>query len=675
MRFLKSLFVLSVVTIFAFSCKEDPKPVTPEAPVIENATLRGINGETTIVVGNKVVFTADVSVQGSELNSFSLEVKKGAEIVGSASGELAGQSARIEHEFDLPISAATLDAPFYPQVTVKVTNTDEMYTERTLSEDESVYITTPELFDALYLVDNKGKVWQMSPTSTKGKYRTDGDLAEIGSSITIASKLTSDNKVDQSGSVWTYDTPDSGGYGLIWIGFDAFNEELSKMINNTITLDMNKMAKDGEHYVYWNNPFVQDSRVVFLNYPDGMLLQSDRFDDIDKNTARYTGHTGDHFEVYYIVDTKWLIVKEQYIATDCLWCTGQNASLPMSPYCEGHPLNWFASGVDVSYATASCVKLGNSKFTVLLYLKENFAIKLYDGWSWGNELQWESATPETLVISDMETDPETGKTDGNYGNAGASFTEGAYVLTYDKTTRKASLVRYGGVLLAGMETGNAEPDPQPVPDPDPVTETVSLDLNGMADNTDFGTGLKVRWVLELTQNCTVKFENFDAKISEMVNAAIFDNIDEDAKTARYIGATEKYEVWYRTEQKWLIFTNNIASENVLLIGKKASFPQSPYTEYPIIETDIPRTPGQTLPLNKVSDGIFRSYIYLADDFAFYVYTGYAWANMVTGWTSGSPDLLVAQTGSYGTQNVNNAFAPGVYLVEYDKTANKVTLSK
>lgn len=679
MRYLKSFLILAAASVLAFSCKKDePTVVTkPEAPVIENASLKGLNGESVVIAGNNVKFSATLKVKGSKLGKFSLEIRKEAEVLASAEFELEGTEALVEKEFDLPLSPATLDAPFWPDVTMKVTNTDEMFTEEKLTQENNVQITTPELFDALYLVDSNGKVWQMSPTATKGSYRTEGELTGLGSSFSIVSKLNEDNTIDNSGKVWTFDTPDTGEYGIKWIAFDQFTEQMSKMLDLTIPIDFSKMANDQGNSVFWSFQLVQDCRVVFLNFPDGTLPQSDRFADVEKNTARYTGHTGNQFEIYYIPDTKWFIIKEQYIATDVLWVTGMNASLPMSPYCEKHPLNWFASGVDVSYATASCIRTGEGKFSTLLYLKENFAIKIYDGWSWGNELQWESTTPETLVISEM-AETEDGKLDGNYGNAGASFSEGLYMLNYNKASRKASLVRYTGTVLGGLETGVADPDPKPIdptPDPEPQPgEAIVLDKSGMADQKD---GTLVRWVLELEQNCTVKFENFDAPIAEMVNLAIFDNIDETAKTARYIGVSEKYEVWYRTEQKWLIFTNNIAAENVLLIGKNASFPQKPYIEYPIIETDIPRTPGQTLHLNKTADGIFRSYIYLAEGFTFQVYTNYAWGALVKDWKSGSPDLLVPMSdwGYYGKQNTEKPFTPGVYLVEYNKLTNTVTLSK
>ena len=47
------------------------------------------------------------------------------------------------------------------------------------------------------------------------------------------------------------------------------------------------------------------------------------------------------------------------------------------------------------------------------------------------------------------------------------------------------------------------------------------------------------------------------------------------------------------------------------------------------------------------------------------------------WKSGSPDLLVPMSdwGYYGKQNTEKPFTPGVYLVEYNKLTNTVTLSK
>jgi hypothetical protein len=197
-----------------------------------------------------------------------------------------------------------------------------------------------------------------------------------------------------------------------------------------------------------------------------------------------------------------------------------------------------------------------------------------------------------------------------------------------------------------------------------------------------GDGTLVQWVQCLPQNCELYFFEFDKPIKELVNCAIFKDIDEINCVARYIGVSDNFELRYLVENDWLTFGNWISSatNKYTLIGKNASFPQSPYTEYPIVEADICHS-GNAFKSNRlyqVSENEYRSQIYLADNFAFHVYAGYAWPNYVTGWTSLTEDTLVAKVDGglhYGVQNVNNAFTPGVYEVEFNKANNTVALTK
>ena len=199
---------------------------------------------------------------------------------------------------------------------------------------------------------------------------------------------------------------------------------------------------------------------------------------------------------------------------------------------------------------------------------------------------------------------------------------------------------------------------------------------------DLKNGTLVQWEQCLPQNCELYFFGFDKPIKELVNCAIFKNIDEVNCCARYIGVSDRYEVRYRVEQGWLNFGNEISSADnkYTLIGKNASFPQSPYTEFPIIESTIAFGDNscQSCTMYKVAADVYRTQIYLANDFAFHVYAGYGWGDYVTGWTSLSEDVLVARaegTFHYGVQNVNNAFTPGVYEVEFNKANNTVALTK
>ena len=156
---------------------------------------------------------------------------------------------------------------------------------------------------------------------------------------------------------------------------------------------------------------------------------------------------------------------------------------------------------------------------------------------------------------------------------------------------------------------------------------------------DMGDGSFVLWVQTLPHNCEVFFFDFDKKVSEMVNLAVFDRIDDTAGRARYIGVSENYEVYYRPEQGWFILSNNICAKQKLLIGKNASFGQPPYTEFPIIETDIPRPAGKTLPLNRE-------------------------------WSSTTPEIVTRED-FYA--KLGASFTPGLYKITYNETNNTFTL--
>lgn len=768
MKNVKHILFVAALSVLAFSCKPDPieVPKDPVAPVIESATLTGLNGEPKIKVGAQVKFTAQVSVINSSLDTYELEVRNGDELLASAGGVLKGEKADIEEVLNLDINPASLLSELTPTVYLKVTNTDEQYTEKTLPSNDVVVVCPPQLYDVLYILDNNGKVYEMQPMSERGTYRTYVDITEIGSSITVCENVENNTA---SGETWQFETPTSD-YGIRWIGFNVFTGELFKMIDHTVTFDRTKMDKDCQTYdVYWGTTLVRDCEVQFLNYPDKMKLQSDRFANVEKNSARYTGHDGSKFEVYYMEDVNWLTIKGQWSDNTVIWVTGDNSCVPMEPFMEGHALNWFESNPACAYSAVAMVNTDGNNYSCLLYMTEKFGIKLFDYWAWANELAWTSITPETLVISPMEADPETGEVAGNFGNAGPNFSEGLWTLSYNTLTKEASLTKYLGTLAAPVEGVAYTPEPV-VPDPvEPGTgELYVVDNNsnafamsnvsgslyrvdndlaaigtsfviaenfkdgavdwskkvyGMKDGkideiseggeyidvdpayavynkkpwkinfdtatkeltyregiwknslASYGDGTSVAWVKTLPKNCEVCFFDFTKKVSEIVNTAIFENIDDSACTAKFVGVSENFELWMVDAHEWLIFTTNISTNKYRLIGKNASFPQAPYTEYPIIESDFKNT--QSLPLHKISDTIYRTDIYLADDFAIRPYSALGWAYPVNAWTSSTPDILVphGDKDTYGTQNVEKSFTPGLYRVEYDSTANSLSLTK
>jgi len=448
----KALAIMAA-SLLAFSCEEKPvETPEPKAPVIESASLKGIAGEDAVEAGENVKFTASVNVEGSTLDTWTVQVRKGVELIASAEGTLEGESAVIEKELSLSVKAEEIKEDFVPEVTLKVTNTDGLFIEKKLSGSETVTVKAPEVYSKLYLVDNKGNIFEMAQTSTPGKYRTSASIDGIGTSFSISSAVTADGRPE--GKIWDgISAPDTGGYGLVWIGFDTFTGNISKMIDHTEVFDYSEMGPDAaEGYkVYWARQLVNDCRCEFVNFPAGLKLQGDRFDDVEGNVARYTGQSFElpYLEVYHVADVNWLVFKYQWNVADAMWLTGANASLPMAPYCEGKSLNWFENSPNgiCSTSTISFMKTDADNWRALVYLKSNFEFKIYSGFGWAFEVSpLKSVTPELLTITPI-TEDESGKTSGNYAVAGPDFAEGLYMINIDSSVNEVSAVKYSDANL------------------------------------------------------------------------------------------------------------------------------------------------------------------------------------------------------------------------------------
>ena len=142
---MKKIYVLFMSSLLLLSCAKDdvskpsewPEWPTPSKPKIENAVLRGVNGETVVAAGDKVKFTAQVSDEYNDLVSFQLLVTMdGAEILNLSKG-LSGRSAVIEEEATLPFVAGFQNGR--PVVTIKAVN-DLGGNESTLTLDEAASV-------------------------------------------------------------------------------------------------------------------------------------------------------------------------------------------------------------------------------------------------------------------------------------------------------------------------------------------------------------------------------------------------------------------------------------------------------------------------------------------------------------------------------------------------------
>lgn len=454
------LLATLAIVVATVSCKKDPAPVPdPEQPVISSAKLTDTKGEKEINVGDNVLFNATASTKNSTLASYEVSIKLNGVVLGSAQGSLTKETETVSKEITLTIPQGLVTEDCYPSVVVKFTNKDSQEVSQFLEDADNVKILGPKFPETLFLVDNNNVVYNMTKKD-EGKFVTSDDITNLGNSFKYAENVIQ-GEIDWTQRVWGHvdghvalisqvtgdniPVPDSEGFGLIWLGFDAKKLSVEKMINFIVNLDLNSMADDSSNKVFWNMEMHRDCKVTFANYPKNAneMVQCDRFDFFDGNTARYTGQTN-NWEVYYIPSTSWIVVKDFWNVTGtdgCLWITGENAGLPMQPYCQ-IPINWFANGAEIPTSAISCVKGTDDLWYATAYFKANFGFKIYDGYSWANELQWTSVTPETLRITPMEEDPETHAVDGNYGVASDTFVEGLYTFFYNPDTQEAGLIKY-----------------------------------------------------------------------------------------------------------------------------------------------------------------------------------------------------------------------------------------
>ena len=185
----------------------------------------------------------------------------------------------------------------------------------------------------------------------------------------------------------------------------------------------------------------------------------------------------------------------------------------------------------------------------------------------------------------------------------------------------------------------------------------------------------LQWVTRLPQYSEVVFNGFSKPVSQMLNTAVFDNIDDTAKTARYIGVSDSYETWYRPAEGWILFNNSISTTQFVIIGKGASFPQSPYMDWPMSPADFLLTTGQALPLYNIQENIYRTEAYLTKYFEIQFYSAHAWANPIKDWTSTTVQRKEEGNLVWMCALDRETFVEGVYTIEYNSSTKVVKITK
>ena len=440
------IMVLPVLCLASCEEKVDKDVTWPEwasRPIIGNPVVSAGTGS--VVAGSEVNFHAEVSDEYNELSDYTLQVSYGENVVYSHKTAIEGNSAVIDLDFVMPF-AAYLDAgDFYPEVSLTVRNVENGESTVRVAKENNVMVVRPEAPQNLYIVDSDGTVLELSKGTDEYVYSTSSEeLAGLGESFWIAEK-TAGTAPDFSGFVWgsgedgalvivqeggdPVRTPDSAGYGFKSMGFDIYSFKLDRLVDYTVTVDKSSMSSGEESGVSYlsmeNIRLVRDCEVVFSGFGDlASMLQPDRFEILDETTAKWTGHT-QNWSIWYDVPDNWMIVNYAINNTSGqLWITGTKSCFPLGNDDTANELDYFAGDGKVRFASLSAVKDDNGDFSIMLYLKDGFALQLYRWVAWATLVSLESLTPDIGTITD----------DGVYIMQGASFTPGVYLLKVHLTS-------------------------------------------------------------------------------------------------------------------------------------------------------------------------------------------------------------------------------------------------
>lgn len=440
----RSIYVLTLAAaLLAISCKPEVNkdlewPEWASRPLIEEALLTAQDGGKTLVAGETALYTAHLSDEYNELKSYTLTVKYGDKTVYEVTRDISGTECKVNEEFIMPFAPYLEDGGYIPEVTMTALNVENGSFSQRLAMDSNVTVSRPELPSDLYLVDDRGNVYTLSAVAGTYAYSLDAgsDLSGFGSTFHIAEKVNG-TAPDFSGLVWgdvdgelavvespsPYAAPSTGGYGFKKLDFNVWSFSLDKLVNFTVILDREEMLSEDQsgvtYYCLKDIELVQDCEFVFKGFADpASFLQPDRFEVIDENTAKFTGHSA-VWSVYYDSADDWLIVNYAVNnTTDQVWVTGVKACFPLGNDSTENEFKYLDGDGKVRYATLSAIKDNETDYHCLLYLKDEFHLQLYRQMKWSTVVSMTTATPETASIT----------ADGAYITAGTDFTPGVYML-------------------------------------------------------------------------------------------------------------------------------------------------------------------------------------------------------------------------------------------------------
>ena len=444
------------------SCKDDDVPdvtwpewPTVSAPEVVTATLKPAAGSgAEISAGGSVRFQAHITDSDNEVRRATLTVTVGGNEIVSEQFRLAGGDVDVDHTFIVPFVSG-MNGDVYPAVTLDVTNSLHKTASVTLADAQNVLVKRPVLGDKVYLVTSAGDVYEL-PRTADNRYSAEVK-APYFESYKIATKLTTDQKIDYSSVVWGLVdgqpavVTDSSSAGIPSevnpaaiikkMNFDAVS--FRTVLDLAVVFGSAELQPSSYNGYQEATLSLASGQTYTVTGIGGLATAVDPnfFESVSDSEVKFTGPDGE-YTLYYNLSKSRLYV-EQRGATypSALWISGMGLGFPQPPYSldidwSGNGWNWT---VDV-HQRAFCKKTGDGTFEALLYISRNINLKVFQQCGWGGEFQSFNftRTPENILVDGIE--PSDGHKTGDFAT-GTAFTEGVYLLRLDFNQMSIEIIR------------------------------------------------------------------------------------------------------------------------------------------------------------------------------------------------------------------------------------------
>lgn len=439
------IFGFCAGAILLTSCKEDEdtRVVYPHStPVIESATIN----PSSFVYGDSVTIVAKVSDSKTPLSTLNMKMIVNDVLIAEQTVRTPGNSTEISSKFKVTYTSQLPDNANV-EVLLTLVNVEGDETKGTIDGIKG----NRTYYDKLYLVLDNGKVYPLVSGGTKSdQYKSDEIMIKSNKvRYKIAEKITADNQIDFSGTVWGYKggtvkvvdetgdyitTTNAGVDYVTTVVFDNYQFEAtltgSKYNPNDLILDTFEEVKiNNESFKKLSRLFEKNQEITLFGdlASSNIVFNMDYFERLSEDKIKFKGESGSYTLYYSSSRSNVIVDPAKRSFPDILLVPGIGLGYPSKVKPETHTKWDFNVPLDAIIFT----KVAADTYQATVYLDaENANFKPFETSFWGNEKKSTDFTMPAIIAKDTDL----GKTDGNW-YAAPGAVSGNYKITINLATK------------------------------------------------------------------------------------------------------------------------------------------------------------------------------------------------------------------------------------------------